>query len=125
MLRLSLFATALVAGLSGAALAQQQGASISQDPQGMVPGQRMQLGPMMGNRVVRQVQFNNNGGVDIVYSEPDIPQTQRVLRLENINGMLEVVYDTKPGGGMDTQQGGTPRLVAKGGGMYDVEYDKR
>lgn len=125
MLRLSLLATALLAGLAVDANAQQ-GASISQNPQGMVPGQRLQLGPMLGGRVVRQVMIGQDGGnIEIVYDSADAPQSQRVLRLENINGMLEVVYDTRPGGAMAAGSGGAPRLVQSGGGMYSVEYDKK
>ena len=47
-----------------------------------------------------------------------------MLRLENVNGMLEVVYDTAMPGTMALGSGGTPRLVQKGGGMYSVEYDR-
>jgi len=127
MLRSSLFASAFLAvGLAGAAQAQQQGSSISQNPQGMVPGQRMQLGPLVGERTVRQVMIaEGGGGIEIVYDMgPGVTQSQRVLRLENVNGMLEVIYDTRPMSGMATATGGTPRLVQKGGGMYAVEYDK-
>lgn len=124
MLRLSLLATAFTAALAGAAFAQQ-GASISQDPQGMVPGQRLRLGPMIGERTVRQVMISQGGGgLEITYDSADTPTSQRVLRLENVNGMLEVIYDTKPGGSTPTVTGGTPRLVQKGGGMYQVEYDR-
>lgn len=125
MIRLSLLATVVAAGLGAAAFAQQ-GASIGQNPQGMIPGQRLQLGPLVGERTVRQVMISDGGGgIEIVYDMgPGATQSQRVLRLENINGMLEVIYDTRPGGNMATATGGTPRLVQKGGGMYEVTYDR-
>jgi len=47
-----------------------------------------------------------------------------VLRLENVNGMLEVIYDTAMPSTMALGGGGTPRLVQQGGGMYSVEYDR-
>jgi hypothetical protein len=101
---------------------QAQGA---QQAQGMQPGQRMQLGPLVGERTVRQVMISEGGGgIEIVYDmAPGATQSQRVLRLENINGMLEVIYDTRVSG-MPTASGGTPRLVQRGGGMYSVEYDR-
>jgi hypothetical protein len=91
----------------------------------MQPGQRLQLGPIVGERTVRQVMIaEGGGGIEIVYDMgPGSTQSQRVLRLENVNGMLEVVYDTKSAG-MSTVRGGTPRLVTQGGGMYSVEYDR-
>ena len=39
-----------------------------------------------------------------------------MLRLENVNGMLEVIYDTKMPQQMALATGGTPRLVANGAG---------
>jgi hypothetical protein len=91
----------------------------------MQPGQRVQLGPMMGERIVRDVMVaQNGGGVTIVYGmAPGQPESRRVLRLENVNGMLEVVYDTAVPD-MPLSSGGTPRLVQRGGGMYSVEYDR-
>jgi hypothetical protein len=92
----------------------------------MQPGQRMQLGPMMGERVVRQVMIGDDGNTVILMYDmaPGQPQSQRVLRLENRNGMLEVVYDTQAPT-MNLGAGGAPRLVQGGGGMYSVEYDRR
>jgi hypothetical protein len=97
----------------------------AQQPATMQPGQRMQLGPLMGDRTVRQVMISQGGGgIEIVYDNPPgATQSQRVLRLENVNGMLEVVYDTQAMS-QPTASGGTPRLVQRGGGMYSVEYDR-
>ena len=92
----------------------------------MRPGQRVQLGPMMGERVVREVMVSQGGGgLTVVYDmAPGQPQSKRVLRLENVNGMLEVIYDEAMPSTMALGSGGTPRLVQKGGGMYSVEYDR-
>jgi len=102
------------------------GCAPAQAPATMQPGQRMQLGMMMGERVVRHVMVSQNGGgITVVYDMPaGAPQSQRVLRLENVNGMLEVQYDTRMGAAMPLGSGGTPRLVTQGGGMYQVVYDR-
>ena len=92
----------------------------------MRPGQRVQLGPAMGERVVREVMVSQGGGgLTVVYdTAPGQPESKRVLRLENVNGMLEVIYDTAMPSTMALGSGGTPRLVQKGGGMYSVEYGR-
>ena len=46
------------------------------------------------------------------------------LRLENFNGMLEVIYNAAKPESRPLGSGGTPRLIAKGGGMYEVAYDE-
>lgn len=110
-------ALASLAGVTLPAAAQQAGP--------MQPGERRQLGDMMGERTVRDVMISQGGGgITVIYDMGQgQPQSQRVLRLENVNGMLEVIYDqTAPP--MPTATGGTPRLVQKGGGMYSVEYDR-
>ncbi len=91
----------------------------------MQTGQRMQTGVAVGERSVREVMISQGGGgIAIVYDMgPGTPQSQRVLRLENAIGMLEVVYDTTAPT-MALGSGGTPRLVQRGGGMYSVEYDR-
>ena len=91
----------------------------------MQVGQRVQLGPMMGERIVREVMISQGGGgLTVVYDmAPGQPESKRVLRLENVNGMLEVIYDTAAPT-MALSSGGTPRLVQRGGGMYSVEYDR-
>jgi hypothetical protein len=74
-------ATLAPAGFGGAgpALAQPTAAP-------MQPGQRVQLGPMMGERVVREMMVSQGGGgLAVVYdAAPGQPQSQRVLRLENV-----------------------------------------
>ena len=92
----------------------------------MQPGQRVQLGPMMGERIVRAVMISpGGGGLAVVYDAPaGQPESTRVLRLETVHGMLEVVYDTAMPSTMALGSGGTPRLVQQGGGMYSVEYDR-
>lgn len=78
----------------------------------------------MGDRVVREVMLTpNGGGIVLVYDmAPGAPQSRRVVRLENVNGMLEVVYDPAMSD-MPLASGGTPRLVQEGG-MYRVVYDR-
>lgn len=92
---------------------------------GMAPGQRMQVAAMPPGATLRHVMISQGGGgVDLVYDmPPGAPQSQRVVRLENVNGMLEVQYDTSMSSSMPLGSGGTPRLVQGGGGMYDVVYD--
>lgn len=116
------FLTALVLASAGAAAALPAAAQ-SAGP--MQPGERRQLGDMMGGRTVRDVMISQGGGgITVIYDmAPGQPQSQRVLRLENVNGMLEVIYD-QAAPTMDTATGGTPRLVQRGGGMYSVEYDQ-
>ena len=88
-------------------------------------GRPVQLGPMMGERIVREVMISQGGGgLTVIYDmAPGQPESKRVLRLENVNGMLEVIYD-QAAQTMPTATGGTPRLVQRGGGMYSVEYDR-
>jgi hypothetical protein len=90
------------------------------------PGQRMQIAGGMANRVIRQVMIApDGGGIDIIYDMPaGAPVSKRVLRLENVNGMLEVIYDTAMPRSMALGSGGTPRLTAKGDGGYEVTYEK-
>ncbi|MDI3306802.1 MAG: hypothetical protein QJR07_06825 [Acetobacteraceae bacterium] len=101
-------------------------AAASAQAAGMQPGQRMMIGPMEG-RVIRNVMISQGGGgIDVVYDmPPGAPESRRVLRLENVNGMLEVVYDTEMPSSQPLASGGTPRLVPEGGGMYRVVYDRQ
>lgn len=99
------------------------GPAVAASPQGtMLPGQRTIITDV-GERSVRRVLVGPNGGsVWLVYDEaPGRPQSARVVRLENVNGSLQVVYDTAtpttPVGGS-----GVPRLVQQGGGNYSVVY---
>ena len=87
-------------------------------------GQRIQLGDMMGERIVREVMVTQGGGgLTVIYDmAPGQPESKRVLRLENVNGMLEVIYDEAMPSTMALGSGGAPRLVQGGGGMYSVEY---
>ena len=119
-MRKTLIALTLALAAGGATPALAQSAAPVQ------PGQHVQLGPMMGERVVREVMISQGGGgPTVVYDmAPGQPESKRVLRLENVNGMLEVVYDTAMPSTMALGSGGTPRLVQKGGGMYSVEYDR-
>jgi hypothetical protein len=90
------------------------------------PGQRMQLGPMMGDRVLRQVMVNDDSSVTLVYDmRPGLPQSQRVLRLENVNGMLEVIYDTATPTMRVGNDGAVPRLAVGSGNMIEVQYDRK
>ena len=120
-MRKILFASA---ALASAALASAAPA-LAQQAQ-MRPGQRMQTGVAMGERTVREVMISpGGGGLTVVYDmAAGQPESKRVLRLENVNGMLEVIYDTAMPSTMPLGSGGTPRLVQKGGGMYSVEYDR-
>lgn len=125
MLRSTLTVAALVALAVVPGCAQPQGGAQAGRPQAaMQPGQRMQLASGMDNRVVREVMISQDGGgLTVVYDmPPGAPRSQRVLRLENVNGMLEVVYDTQMPAGTALASGGAPRLVPSGGGMYSVEY---
>lgn len=125
-MRKTLFAAALALAplAAGGAPAAAQGSAPAAPP--MQIGQRVQLGPMMGGRVVREVMVSQGGGgLTVVYDEPSgPPESKRVLRLENVNGMLEVIYDEAMPSAMPLASGGTPRLVQQGGGMYSVEYDR-
>jgi hypothetical protein len=87
-------------------------------------GQRVQLGPMLGERIVREVMVSQGGGgLTVIYDmAPGQPESKRVVRLENVNGMLEVIYDEAMPSTMALGSGGAPRLVQGGGGMYSVEY---
>jgi hypothetical protein len=93
----------------------------------MQVGQRVQLGPMLGERIVREVMVSQGGGgLTVIYDmAPGAPESKRVLRLENVNGMLEVIYDEAMPSTMALGTGGAPRLVPGGGGMYSVEYGPR
>ena len=119
-----IFASALFGAAAPASAQQGNAASPAAAP--MQPGQRVQLGPVMGERVVREVMVSQGGGgLTVVYdAAPGQPESKRVLRLENVNGMLEVIYDAAMPSTMPLGSGGTPRLVQKGGGMYSVEYDR-
>ena len=123
MLRHCLVAATLAAGVAFAAPAQAQAPSTTQQPVALQPGQRFALGSMMGGRVLREIMVGQDGNtVVLMYDMPaGAPQSRRVLRLENNNGMLEVVYDTVVPT-MNLGAGGAPRIVPGGGGMYSVEY---
>ena len=123
-MRKTLIAVTLAFAAFGGAPASAQGNPPSPP---MQVGQRVQLGPMMGERVVREVMISQGGGgLTVVYDmAPGQPESKRVLRLENVNGMLEVIYDTAMPSTMALGSGGTPRLVQSGGGMYSVEYGNR
>jgi hypothetical protein len=92
----------------------------------MQPGQRMPVAALPQGASIRNVMISQGGGgIDVVYAmPPGAPQSQRVVRLENVNGMLEVVYDTRMSAAMPLGSGGRPRLVQQGGGMYNVVYDR-
>jgi hypothetical protein len=85
-------------------------------------GERSQFGTSASHRVVRDVMISQEGSVTLVFEEGEGAQiSQRALRLENVNGMLEAVYDTKAPD-QALASGGTATLVQGGGGMYSVEY---
>jgi hypothetical protein len=109
----------------GAAASPRPAAETVQTTGMMQAGQRMQVAAMPPGATLRNVMISQGGGgIDLVYDMPQgSPQSQRVLRLENVNGMLEVQYDTAMPSSMPLGSGGTPRLVQGGGGMYDVVYD--
>ena len=112
--------------MPGGATASQPAAAPARSAGGMMqPGQRMQVAAMPPGATLRNVMISQGGGgIDLVYDmPPGAPQSQRVVRLENVNGMLEVQYDTAMPSSMPLGSGGTPRLVQGGGGMYDVVYD--
>ncbi len=123
-MRKTLIAVTLAFAASGGAPASAQGNPPSPP---MQVGQRVQLGPMMGERIVREVMVSQGGGgLTVIYDmAPGQPESKRVLRLENVNGMLEVIYDTAMPSTMALGGGGAPRLVQSGGGMYSVEYGNR
>jgi hypothetical protein len=114
-------------------LASAAAASVPALAQGTAPslpmqiGQPVQLGNMMGERIVREVMISQGGGgLTVIYDmAPGQPESKRVLRLENVNGMLQVIYDEAMPSTMALGSGGTPRLVQGGGGMYSVEYGPR
>ncbi len=125
MLRLTLLAA--VAALGASALpARAQAPSTMEPIAALQPGQRIALGTMMESRVVRGIMIGQDGNtVVLMYDMAEgSPQSRRVLRLENRNGMLEVIYDTTVPT-MDLGSGGVPRIVPGGGGMYSVEYGPR
>ena len=111
----------VASGAAGPVLAQSNAPSLP-----MQIGRPVQLGPMMGERIVREVMVSQGGGgLTVIYDmAPGQPESKRVLRLENVNGMLEVIYDEAMPSTMALGSGGTPRLVPGGGGMYSVEYDR-
>jgi hypothetical protein len=89
---------------------------------------RMVTQAPLGERVVRMVRFNENGSsVDIVYdmAGTGLPQSTRVVRLENVNGMLEVIYDTAAPTMRVGNDGAVPRLTVGSGQMIEVQYDRR
>jgi hypothetical protein len=120
--RLVLVAT-LAAGATLAAPAHAQAPGTAQQPAALQPGQRIALGSMMGGRVLREIMIGQDGNTVVLMYDmpPGAPQSRRVLRLENNNGMLEVVYDTTVPT-MNLGAGGAPRIVPGGGGMFSVEY---
>ena len=111
----------VASGAAGPILAQSNATALP-----MQIGRPVQLGPMMGQRIVREVMISQGGGgLTVIYDmAPGQPESKRVLRLENVNGMLEVIYDEAMPSTMALGSGGTPRLVPGGGGMYSVEYDR-
>ena len=114
----------LAAALALTALAAAPVAQAQTVP--MQPGQRLQLGPMMGQRSLRMVMVNDDATVTLVYDmAPGLPQSQRVLRLENVNGMLEVIYDPAAPTMRVGNDGAVPRLTASTDGMIEVHYDHR
>jgi hypothetical protein len=119
------FATLAAAAAAAALVAIAPVGASAQSTTTMQPGQRMQLGAMMGDRTIREVMVGPEGSITLVFNNKDgTPQSQRALRVENVNGMLEVVYDTTVPT-MATGSGGIPTLVQRGGGMYSVEYARR
>ena len=122
--RKALIAAVFVLAAAGCAPAPARQSSAPGLP--MQFGQRVQLGSMMGDRVIREVMISQGGGgLAVAYDAPaGRPESRRVLRLENVNGMLEVLYDTAMPSQMSLGDGGTPRLVQGGGGMYSVQYDR-
>ena len=117
-MRKILLAFATTIALAAPALAQQSSAPVQ-------PGQRMLTGVAIGERSVREVMIGQGGGgISVVYDlGPGATVSKHVLRLENVNGMLEVIYDAEAPT-MALGGGGTPRLVQQGGGMYSVEYQR-
>lgn len=92
----------------------------------MQPGQRMPLGPIAGERSVRMVMVNHNAFVTLVHDVvTGLPPSQHVVRLENVNGMLEIIYDTAVPTMRVGNDGAVPRLTVGTGGMIEVPYDKR
>lgn len=120
-MRKILIALALAFAAGGVAPALAQGTAPALP---MQIGQRVQLGNMVGERIVREVMVSQGGGgLTVVYDmAAGQPESKRVLRLENVNGMLEVIYDEAMPSTMALGSGGAPRLVQGGGGMYSVEY---
>lgn len=123
MLHRIILAATLVMGAVFTGPATAQSPSTTQQPVALQPGQRLALGSMMGGRVLREIMIGQDGNtVVLMYDMPaGAPQSRRVLRLENNNGMLEVVYDTAVPT-MSLGAGGVPRIVPGGGGMFSVEY---
>ena len=124
MRRSSLLLAAAAATLAiGTGSVQAQAPSTMQLPAALQPGQRLALGTMMGQSQVRMIMIGQDGNtVILMYDAPQgSPQSQRVLRLENRNGMLEVVYDTSVAS-MNLGTAGAARIVPAGNNMYSVEY---
>jgi hypothetical protein len=94
----------------------------------MQPGQRMQLGPMLGDRRVRMVMLSEDGNtIDVVFDNADPrqrTQSARVLRLENVNGMLEVAYDTTVPTMPVGTRGRVRRVESSGDGMIEITYER-
>lgn len=111
--------------LLAASLALLAGPAFAQGATPMQPGHRMMTTAPLGNTTLREVMFGDSGSsVMLVFdAAKDRTQAARVIRIENVNGMLEVTYDTA----MPTRplaSGGTPRLVSRDNGMYSVEYER-
>ena len=125
MIRTTFLAVAIAAG-AAFTIPTPSHAQTAAAPTATAPAMRMMTTASVGQRVIRQVMINDNGGtIDIVYDMPaGQPQSQRVLRLENVNGMLQVIYDNSVPS-MALGAGGAPRLVQQGSGMYEVVYGAR
>ena len=86
---LTVLTLAVVAsGAAGPVLAQSTAPALP-----MQIGRPVQLGPMMGERIVREVMVSQGGGgLTVIYDmAPGQSESKLVLRLENVNGMLEVI----------------------------------
>jgi len=129
MARNTLFATAFaLVALAGVAAppAQAQAPNVATTQTAPTQAAKtLPLGPVDG-RTIRQVMIGDTGTtVELVFDmPPGVPQSRRVIRLENVNGMFEVTYDTASRANQPLGTGGTPRLIGKTNGMYDVVYEK-
>ncbi|WP_149539446.1 hypothetical protein [Siccirubricoccus phaeus] len=114
------------AGILAAALSLAALPALAQAvPAALQPGGRLQL-PVarLGNTVIRHVMIGDSGTVaELMFdADKDTTRSARVVRVENVNGMLEITYDTSMT--RPTASGGMPRLVPGGGGMYSVDYGR-